>query len=142
MAPSQGDILYQHTQQIAAIQVEMGTMRGRLESLDDRYETFRDMTGRLSDQIGEAPRPDEGVEGHGLARAIAALTDRIEPIIEEREKAAKEKTEGPIRLRANISTFVAIIALVFTILTFATKATPSSSAADMPTTAVVDASNH
>jgi chromosome segregation ATPase len=140
MAPSQSDILHEHAQQIHEIELDLGSYRARLDSLEGKHEAFQDSVRMLSLQIGEAPRPDEGVEGHGLARAIAVLSDRIEPIVEERAATNKERAERPIRIRANISTAVALLALMFTALTFVTKtASPSDVAAPPSTT---DASIH
>jgi hypothetical protein len=141
MAPSQADLLPEHAQQISDIKVDLVAYRARLASIDDRHALFQDAVRSLSQQIGEAPRPDEGVEGHGLARAIAVLNERIEPIVEDHTKAEVARKGAPTRLRANISTAVAVIALVFTILTFATKSTAPSSAAPPPH-AIVDAASH
>lgn len=140
MAPSQGDILHEHTLQIAALKVDFEAFRGKLASLNDEQDNFQDAVRKLSLQIGEAPRPDEGVEGHGLARAIAVLNERIEPLVEDHAKAEKARSDAPAIRRARISTVVAILSLIIAALTFATKQTPTSSAAPPP--AIVDASTN
>ena len=127
--------LLEHTDRIAALEAECDGCRTNV------LAGIRAAVEQLDTKMGEEPDPDSGIDGSGLLRKIAVMTDRMEPIVQERAARAQRSVKLSDRLKTAAAIGGVIVALFGVALNFSRTHTTDAQAAATPTHAIVDASD-